>query len=323
MIELTLSNSKVKTWRRCPKQFEFKYEMKLRPKRKGVQLERGSWLHDLLMHHYDGHDWRERHNELKRQFDNLFEEEKEHLGDLPDEVERLMRGYLHEYRKIDGAFRTIDTELDEIITLPNGLKFNFIIDRIYEDRDGGLWLQDHKSVKNFMDPDFMLLDAQLARYFWCAERMGYTPLLGIEFNEFRTKAPTVPKLTDSGARLQKKMNIDTDALTYLREIKRHGFDPADYSDILSHLLHQHEKFFRRTKLPMSKPLMRQQMLELVMSAREITSAQKRGEFPRSPMKACDWDCDYKNLCITDLQGGNIAPLVKLHFKKSSRREEAA
>lgn len=321
MIDLTLSNSKVKTWRRCPNRYRYKYVMKLRPKRKAVQLERGSWIHDLLMHHYDDMDWREQHEILKREFNKLFEEERDHLGDLPSECLRIMRSYMHEYRDIDGAFRTIDSEIDEIMELPNGLKFNFIIDRIYEDRDGGLWLQDHKTVKSFMDPDFMLLDAQLARYFWCAEKMGYTPLMGIEFNELRTKAPTVPALTDSNKRLQKKMNIDTDALTYLAAIKKHGFDPADYRDILGHLARQHEKFFRRTQLPMDKPLMRQQMKELVWSAKEIDRATRTNEFPRSPEKACDWDCDYKNLCIVELQGGNIDPLIKLHFQKSRKREE--
>jgi hypothetical protein len=52
---LVLSNSKVKTWNRCPKQWEFKYIYGLRPKKKTIQLERGSWVHELLMVHYDGH----------------------------------------------------------------------------------------------------------------------------------------------------------------------------------------------------------------------------------------------------------------------------
>lgn len=319
---MRLSNAKVNTWRRCPKRYEFKYVHKLRPKRKAIQLERGSWIHDLLMVHYDGHDWREKQAELEREFYKLFEEEREHLGELPAECQRIMQSYLLHYRQEDAQYHTIDSELDEIMTLPNGLEFNFIIDRIYEDREGGLWLQDHKtSAKGFLDPDFMLLDAQLTRYFWCAEKMGYRPLRGIEFNEIRTKPPVVPKLTESGKRLEMRMNMDTDVYTYLRAIKRHGFDPRDYRKILGHLNRQDEKFFRRSRLPQHEIMQRTMMKELVDSAREIRAAERRGAFPRTARKECNWDCDYKNLCIHQLQGGNIDPLIKLHFRVGRREED--
>jgi hypothetical protein len=34
----------MKTFRRCPKQYEFKYVYGLRPKLKKLQLEKGSWV---------------------------------------------------------------------------------------------------------------------------------------------------------------------------------------------------------------------------------------------------------------------------------------
>src|SRR4051812_43142114 len=130
-VDLKLSNSKAKTAQRCLKQYEFKYVRKLRPKRFKAPLFIGDWMHQLLMVHYDGHDWRERHRELKKQFSNLFEEEREDLGfDLPDQCARLMRSYLWHWKPIDDELRTVDSELDETIELPNGIKFQFIIDRV-------------------------------------------------------------------------------------------------------------------------------------------------------------------------------------------------
>src|SRR6478736_4880905 len=164
---MRLSNSKERTWRRCPKKYEFKYIYKLRPKKRVVQLERGSWIHDLLMHHYDGHDWEAQHKVLTKKFYALFEEEREELGDLPVECQRIMKSYLRTYKEEDKQYRVVDSELDEIITLPNGLRFQIIVDLILEDiRTGDLIAWDHKTWKNFSDTDSMLLDPQLTRYFW-------------------------------------------------------------------------------------------------------------------------------------------------------------
>jgi hypothetical protein len=95
---MRVSHSRVKTWRRCPNQYRYKYVMGLKPRERKTQLERGSWLHELLMVHYDGEDWRLRHRALKKQFMNLFEEEREQLGDLPTECFRIMKSYERTYK---------------------------------------------------------------------------------------------------------------------------------------------------------------------------------------------------------------------------------
>jgi RecB family exonuclease len=182
---LRLSNSKAKTWRRCPNQFRYKYELGLRTRDRSIYLERGTWLHTLMEVYYSadptlkikvgkrwyevGQDWRKAHKLLARGFNSLFDEEKEDLGDLPTECLRIFTSYLMRYGKQDAKnWKVIDAELNEIVTLPSGLRFQVIIDLIVEEPDGGLWIVDHKTVGRFMPVDFMLLDAQLARYFWCA-----------------------------------------------------------------------------------------------------------------------------------------------------------
>src|SRR3954468_23733090 len=114
-----ISNSKAKTFRRCEKQFEFKYVMGLKPKKRTLQLEKGSWVHDLLQHYYDGEDWQARHEVLAQDYGLLFDEEKEEFGDLPTECKRLVSNYIFHWRQEDKQYRVIDTELDEVVTLPN------------------------------------------------------------------------------------------------------------------------------------------------------------------------------------------------------------
>ena len=308
-----ISNSKQKTFRRCEKQFEFKYPMGLKPKKRVEQLEKGSWMHELLQYHYDGHDWREAHEIRTRDFNMLFDEEKEDIGDLPTECERLMTNYLVHWKKEDRLFRVVDTELDEVLTLPNGIQIRVIIDKIIEDRSGGLWVVDYKTGKNQLDPDWMLLDPQLGRYHWSAEYMGYTPLRGVIYDEIRTKAPTLPKLLASGKRLEQRKNLQCDVYTYYREIKRLGLDVGAHAKFLRHLKSQNSQWFRRTPLPKDPPLTKRLIQETIMTAREMKRAEELGQFPRTPTKDCKWDCAYRNLCIIQLTGGDIKPLIKMNF----------
>jgi hypothetical protein len=316
-----LSNSKVKKYRRCPKQFEYSYVMKLQRKTPAIQLKRGDWLHQLLMVHYDGEDWLRRHSELTMKFYTLFEEEREEYGDLPGECQRIFTSYLMNYKQEDESSRTVDSEMNEILVLPNGDEFNFIIDRVVEERDGGLWLWDHKTVKSFMDEDFMLLDAQLARYFWAAEKMGYTPLRGVLFNEIITKPPTLPEFLVPSQRLSMRQNLSCDVFTYYREIKRLGLDPTPYKPFLRKLKAQNKRWFRRTRLPRDVKLTERLMAEMQWTSREMQAAEALKQFPRSPMKSCAWDCDFMDLCQTQLMGGDIRDILKLRYQPKTKREE--
>src|SRR4051812_32060336 len=122
---MRLSNSKVKTFRRCERQYYYKYVKKLRPKRKAVQLERGTWIHEMLQAHYDGEGWKGVWQDLTLEFNNLFEEEREDLGDLPGETKRIMRSYLRRWKSEDASWTVIDSEMNETWPLANGLDFNF------------------------------------------------------------------------------------------------------------------------------------------------------------------------------------------------------
>lgn len=286
--------------------------MGLRPKKRTVPLERGSWLHALLEAHYTGEDWEAVHEAKTKEFNNLFDEEREELGDLPGECKRIMRAYLRRYRVEDKFYTTIDAEIDELIELPNGDHFNFIIDLVVEDRRGFLWLWDHKTVSKFMEGDYMLLDAQLARYFWSAERMGYRPLAGVMFNELRTKPPAIPQQLQSGG-VSKRANIDTDYQTYLRAVKLAGEDPEDYKDILTRLKAQPDRFFRRTSMPKDRGLTRRTMRDLLDTLAQIKESESKNRFPRTVNKTCTWDCDFKDVCITEYFGADPTSLIKANF----------
>lgn len=317
---MRLSNSKEKTWRRCPKKYEFKYVMGLRPKKRQLTLERGSWIHELLMVMGDGEDWRTRHKALTKEFYKLFEEEREDLGDLPTECFSLMKRYERQWAQEDAQYRIIDTELDEIIELPNGLRFQMIVDVIKEHKKTGrLIAWDYKSRKNFADSDTMILDPQLTRYFYGLRKMGYEPLVGVGYDEIRTKPPTVPRLLKDGS-LSRAKNIDTDLYTYMSAVRENGLDPGDYQEILSHVArNQKDRFFRRTILPKDPPMVKAMMQELMYSSREIMRAEETNEYPRTFIPTdCKWSCEMKELCIAQLHGSDISSMIGMNFEVHKR-----
>lgn len=316
---MRVSNSKVKTYRRCPNQYKYKYPMKLRHKAKKVHLEKGTWCHALLQAHYEGKDWKKVHKRLTKEFNNLWGEIREDLGDLPGECRRIMRGYFRQYPDDLKRYKVIDAEMDEMVTLPNGLQLNIIIDLVLEDLiDGGLCFWDHKFRGKLGDPDDMLLDPQLTLYFWGLEAMGYHDMRYGMYNEVRTKVPTVPKLLARGG-LSVAKNIDTDVYTYQKAIRDNDLDPTDYEEILHHIATNEEmRFFRRTPIPKDPPVLRTTMKELVDTAIEIQRAERENRYPRSFESSCKWDCEYKGLCITELHGGDISSMIRQDFEVSRR-----
>ena len=317
---MRLSHSKIRTWRRCPKKYSFRYIDHLRPKQKGIELERGSWIHSLLEAHYDGEDWRDKHKELTTTFYNLFDEEREHLGDLPTECRGIMRRYLHHWKQSDRQLKVIDSELNEIVDIGNGIELNVIIDLIVEDEMGLLWPWDHKTRKRFAEVDDMVLDPQLTLYFRALEIMGYKPLGGVVYNEINTTPPTKPQLLKNGKALAKRKDLKCDVYTYMRELKRYGFSARDYRDYLLALNERHaETFFKRTRLPKDPPQMRTMLDEVKMTRRQIALAEKREEFPRTfEPRNCKWDCEFLDLCIVQMHGGDISSIIKHDFEVSDR-----
>lgn len=318
---LKLSNSKANTWTQCHKKYDYKYNKKLSPKQRSLPLERGDWLHQMLQAHYLDEPWKKVHRKLTKQFNNLMIEERDELGDLPGQTKGIMLNYLHHYRKEDKRFVVVDAELDELVQLPNGLEFQFIIDLIVEDKlNGRVWLWDHKTLKSFMEDEYMMMETQLTRYHWCAEKyLGIKNLAGVMFNEIRTKTPSVPELTQTG-RLSKR-KIDTDYRTALKAILDYGLDPDDYKDFLSGLKNQQDKWFRRTPLPKDRPATKQQIKELYDVKHEINFAAYTGNYPRSIDKSCKWSCEYQKICNLELHGVDPSPVIKANFDVDKKRRE--
>ena len=320
-----VTNSMIKTFRRCPRQFYYKYVQRLRPKMdKSRPLKMGTWMHALLEEYYAGRDWKARHQQFCEQYSRLFDEEKEALGDLPHDCKRLMLSYLWHYgANKDDPFHGWEVEGTELtIEAPLGVGDVVLrgrIDMAIHDRYG-LWLVDHKNQKQFPDFAFRLNDTQSALYLWIMRELGIE-VEGFIWNYLRTKAPTTPALLKDGSRLSKS-KIDTDYPTLVRAIRRYELDPEPYRDWLRVLKGdrweedriQTSHFFHRATLEKSDA-----MLDRVIAEARHTYRRMRAydwaavdAVERVPDRSCTFMCSFQELCSAELFSGD-APFLRRQY----------
>lgn len=320
--QVITTHSMLKAMQRCPQQAGYKYAQRLKPRyvtQRDKPLHRGTWFHKLLEEYYAGRDWKAAHRALSQRYGTLFDEERDALGDLPREMEALMRAYLWHYGadKSDRfhGWKVHETELTLECPWPDGRGlYRCRLDILIED-DWGLWVGDHKSHVRLPDTEFRLRDPASALYIWCAWQNNI-PVQGFLWNYIKAKAPTKPQLVDQkrSPRLS-KVNVETDFPTYYRAIREYGLDPTPYKPTLralktqrwEHGTVQSSPFFRRDILEKD-----QRMIDRVVRAAMKTRDRMHGynwEDPdgveRTVDRSCSW-CSYDQLCAVELFGGHHA-----------------
>ena len=315
------TQSMLKTFRRCPKQAEYKYVRRLKPRLLGKPLSRGTWLHYLLEAHHGGGDWKAVHQQLTNKFNDMFDEERDYYGDMPTECYNLMLGYIWHYK--DDPWKVLETEFVLETELPDGTIFRARVDAMVE-TIFGIYLVDHKSHKTLPDHNFRLLDGQSALYVWAALR-NRLPIEGFIWNYIRTKAPSIPERTLAGRRSRRKM--DTDWQTYTRTLRKwqlDGYkvtkDDIEFGNRLKSYRYkpgepQLSSFFRRDVLEKQPDMLRRVALENYRTSRRMHdydfSDPDRVE--RVVDRSCAFSCSYTDLCITELMGGNPRPLIRNNY----------
>lgn len=320
---LSVSWSQVKTYRRCPKQWAYKYLENLQPKEKRRAPYLGNWLHRALETYYKEGDWKIGYNEYLAIWNSLFEEEREELskkyGPLPDAVKRIIRSYLW-YWKHDG-WKVLDVEYEFEVEVGafkvQGVKVvvnaNGRVDLVVEDEETGeRWVVDHKSTGSIPDPNaFHATDPQLMLY-PVGVRAKYGKVAGIVYNYLRSRPASIPQLTKKTGQISRR-RIVTDYPTAVRFLKSNGFDPKDYSDYLRPL-RKSSPLLKRYRLPREPRVTKEIIRDFVDTAREIWFARLRKDHVRNITKDCAYQCPFHNLCRGELNGFDMSHLRKTAFE---------
>lgn len=332
------SQSMIKTFRNSPREAYYKYVLRLKPKSVSKPLRRGTWLHALLEHYYNGDDWEAIHQAYTKQFHMLFDEEKMELGDMPNEILNLFLSYRWHYgdpQYKDYQWTVHDTELKLTAEMPNGHLFRGVVDAVVED-EFGLWLVDHKTHKRLPDWNFRMMDEQSAMYIWAA-RENDIPVHGFIWNYLTTEAITTPKVLKSGKSFYAKdfSSVNTDYPTFARAVKK---AQKDYPGVF--IAEPEEKQRVRDRLAQLKamrwapdnqngsPYFRRDIIEKTDA--QIQRVLKPFMRTSERMHGYDWSdpeaiedsadfvkgftCNYKDLHISDLVSGDSSMLQHQNYQ---------
>lgn len=311
-----VTHSMIKKFRRCPRQAMYAQVERLKPRLISKPLKRGTWIHALLEEYYSGRDWLIEHAKWTTKFNNMYDEQKEALGDLPREIKTLMQSYFWHYRD-DQDWITHEIEMTIETELPNGQLYRGRVDSLVEN-DHGLYIVDHKSHKQLPNLNDRLLDPQSVLYVWAARRAGY-PVKGFIWNYIKTDAPSPLRFKLDGG-LYANQGA-TDYPTAYRSLKKQGEDPRDdkwrpmlknlQSMRYEHGAAQLSPFFRRDTLEKDEAMIERAVAEVLHTADRMAAYDfsNRDAVERVVDRSCDFMCGYKSLCITELMGGN-ADLVR-------------
>jgi hypothetical protein len=358
------NQSRVKLFRRCQKAYSFRYDsgedhQEMVPKLPKVQLYRGSWMHALqeaLHYQWAGYEdfpfqfgqgrgridtmvsnWKDVHELLSEEYDKLFEEEREELGDLPTECGDLFRSYLRFWKDDRDTYSVAELEdgqpaIEFIVEADleqfglKGARFKGKIDLLVEDDEyGGLWIWDGKWMKKIPPPDERMMSPQSCLYVWALRKMGYD-IRGFVYNYGRTKPPAKPRVLQRGT-LSVAQRMDTDRYTYFRAIKElHGarwkrYLPY-YQPKLDALKGREALWFDRQRIPVEDEKVLRAVREYTATVRDIQRREKRPEYvPRSYFYNCRFGCDYHGPCVAEFAGLDIEPLIKQDYQMVGERYE--
>lgn len=199
------------------------------------------------------------------------------------------------------------------------------VDEVYFDPKRNLTVaRDHKTstdiTRNGSIDD--LMDSQLHIYAWGAYRRlaehGFK-INAISYDRARVKAPSTPKLNQSGT--LSKSTSDYDLATYLKWVgegleypgtKKDGSGKGIYTvdqNVVDHLSTPvwKARWFDRTLTPLNRNVIEAHLLAAADTAKFIPLTIERFEAgepaPRNFSSSCKW-CDFRLLCAAQLVGGD-------------------
>lgn len=317
--QIKLSHSKIKVWRRCHKQYDYKYRQNLTPIKKKTSLFVGSAIHNMIEEYLERGSYKKSYGSVVQTFNSLYQEDRTELGDIPTKLLRIVDGYINHYKNDGLTYNRFKLRKAEIPLRVNLGEFIFIgyIDAYPVDQNGKLWLMDHKSCKNIPTEEERFSDLQLLTYVWLMPKANLPKPDGVIWDYIRTKEPTEPELLKNGE-ISKNKSIDTTYEVYKSAVvnklgKKAWKNYKEFAD--DNLINREKRFYQRVYLPTIPETVISVFVEdLIKSGIEIRDSNSK---VRNMTKDCSW-CSYYNLCQIEARGMDSSFVRKHEFTQKGK-----
>lgn len=163
------------------------------------------------------------------------------------------------------------------------------------------------------------LKKQLGVYQWILRDAGL-PISTTMIYQVLQKAPREPKLVNADPkgkrkRLEMRKDMATDYSTYYAAIMKHGFDPADYADMLDSV--SQNKFFQRIYVRRNDRVLNLLMKEVSETIQYIQFLESKQLWPGQFNWKCN-RCPFNMLCQHIQRGGELEDMIDEDMPYRSR-----
>lgn len=306
---MRFSFSRLKTFRSCPKQWQYKYHENLQDPTSEEALI-GQLFHEAVEELYNPNKEKEALNKWN---DAVAAGLIEKPIGLLEEVLGYYKGHYQDSDALEviiGVEEKLTVDMNDPEQLEEGDEHDVVygkIDRIIVDQ-GLVGVRDTKSTVNKLKwtPDLVRYDPQILLYAAMYDEKARASIIDfVEIDEVRIAALTEPKINQNGKPSIAKASLDL--VTYeafrnkLEELELLD-DPA-YASTLLWLEKRGHPLFRRTRIYLDdKEIMNASLIDIVATWRMVNRARRESDyesaFPRHRTRLCDW-CGYKELCQAD------------------------
>lgn len=321
-----ISQSKLKTWLRCRKQYYYKYIEHIKRRRVKRPLMFGRIIHEMIEAHANGDDPFEVLLEAEKSQGKLFTAEKEMYGEIIEDIRLIMTAYFDYWsdkklvyirRAGRNAEHSFEIEIAKDVILVGK------IDAVGKTANKLKWLVEHKSFgRSVPNEDHRWRNLQSVVYLRTIEMLGWFggAIDGVLWDYVWSKPPVIPALLADKKSLSARA-IDTVPTAIIEELKALGLNPKDNAKVLAMAQQSQQSYFQRIFTPINKAVVDEVFEDFVDTAREMSeTADRRNVYARNLERHCEW-CDYEPLCRATLQGLDVDYVREKEYYSNADPEE--
>ena len=318
---MQVSHSKIKTWRNCHKSYDYKYNQKLRRKRKARPLVFGSIVHEMIDAVANKKDpWAVLAHYEKIQ-GRMFKEEIEEYGNIVQDITWIMESFFEFYDNDPLIYlkrNGVKAEIPFEIEIDKGITMIGYIDGFCQNReDKTKWIMEHKTFKDLPNEDERWKSNQAFIYDHVIDVMGWGPSDGIIFDYIRSRPPTWPALTQKGE-LARANSLVTLPNVFAQFLDENSLNHDDYEEVFNRLEGRVDEYFQRMYTPIKTAAKKIAIDDAVTTSHEIIERGHK-DATMNVGRHCTW-CDYKLLCEARYNGSDEDFVKERYYDTSSKKE---
>lgn len=318
-----VSQSKVKTWRRCRQAYWYRYVMKLRRIFKSRPLQFGTIVHNMIEEDANGRDPMKYLRKLGRDQGEMFRVQREAYGEIIDDARLIMTEYFNHWEDYDLIYVNLKGKRAEHsfeVEIADGLIATGKLDNIAKSK-GLRWLVEHKTFSQMPNDDHRWRNIQPAVYIEVNDRLGLPPLDGILWDYIRSKPPSYPQILKSGK--MSARGLDSLPLRIIETFKERGININEpkFKGLMKSAKQNRSRYFQRIHTPVRPKVVKSLFGDFVNTAQEMRKLHGQNEARvRNIDRHCDW-CDYEPLCRAALMGLDEKFIMKREYTNADEGHE--